>query len=256
MSFMESLLLGFIQGLTEFLPISSSGHLKIAENILGLSSSLKLALLLHGATTLSILACFYKDILKFLKKPRNFNYKILFSLSLALLPLLISGYPLKGLIESLSQEQDLWITKIGFLLTGVLLISLRALPLKFAKNLEDISLTQAFLIGVVQCFCVLPGFSRSGWTIATALLCGLKPKAAFSFSFLIGFPAILGPLVLTLMEEDFRFLLESGQFIGAFLTAFLVGVGSLFLILKMLEKSTFYLFGIYLIPLALYLICF
>ena len=255
MEFLKAILLGIVQGLTEFLPISSSGHLLLFERIFNLTDHpFSLAIILHGATSLSLLFYFRKELKSFIKNKQADKRFFLLIFS-SLLPLLISGPFLKMFLEGLSQETSLQVIKTGFLLTGGLLLSLPFFPQNQKLEMKDITLKQALLIGCIQCLAALPGFSRSGWTICAGLFLGLKPRAAIGFSFLIGLPATLAPVFLKLWQQEI-ILIDPAIIISSFLSSFLAGILALYLILKLFQKKLFHLFGFYLLALALYLICF
>lgn len=254
--------LGFLQGITEFLPISSSGHLFLMEQILKTNqTSLSLILLLHTATLLSVLAVFYKDIKSFIFDiKKNKNFQLFIKLAISLIPLLFVGLFLKSFVEQSFEKNTV---ALGFLSSGLLLLSLFFIKKK-NLSLEEMSLFQAFLIGLAQAVAVLPGFSRSGWTIAIGLYCGLAPRTAVYFSFLISLPAIAGSsfvdlaLYLSKKPETVNSSLLSliSEFelpislLLSFFVAFSSGFLSLLLVLKMVQTEKFYSFSFYLLPLS------
>lgn len=249
------IILGLVQGLTEFLPVSSSGHLFLMEKFLkGEKLSLSFVLLLHLATFFSIAIVFFKEIKAFVlglahPSQRDLLLKVLISLS----PLLFVGLFLREFIEQ-SFEKN--IVGFGFLCSGLLIFSLLFIPKK-SRSLEEMSFLQVFLIGLAQSLAVLPGFSRSAWTISVGLYCGLSPRQAVYFSFLISLPAIMGSVLFDIFFSA-SFSAEAFQWnlslIPAFFTAFLSGLLSLLLVLKMVQNSYFYIFSFYLLPLAF--VCF
>ena len=246
--FLKALLLGILQGVSEFLPISSSGHLMILDKLLHFSHQpLSLILLLHGATLLSIGLIFFKDF-KNLKLQRK---DLFLKTAVALIPLFALGLFLKNLLQDFSIQG----VALGFLGTGVLFIFLIFIKPKKTLSLSQLSLKQAFLIGLSQTLAVLPGFSRSGWTISTGMLLGLNPKDSAVFSFIIAIPAILASLSYYLVFENF-FLEITSPHLLAFFTAFLTGCLSLLLLLRMLQRNQFYFFSFYLIPLGVFLLFF
>ena len=254
--------LGFLQGITEFLPISSSGHLFLIEQILKTNqTSLSFILLLHIATLLSVLAVFSKDIKSFIFSiQKKKNLQLLTKLIISLIPLCFVGLFFRSFVEQSFEKNTV---ASGFLSSGLLLLSLFFIKKK-NLSLEKMNLFQAFLIGLAQAVAVLPGFSRSGWTIAMGLYCGLTPRAAVYFSFLISLPAIAGSSMVDLVlylskkpepvnanllstsEIDFSLSLLFAVFI-----AFLSGFFSLLLVLKMVQTKKFYFFSFYLLPLSL-----
>lgn len=244
----ESFFLGLIQGLTEFLPVSSSGHLFLLSHFFKTpEETFALVLTVHGATLLSILTVFAKDL-----KPLLKDKPLLSQTAVSLIPLIFTGLFFKSLVV---QSYQVNVVSLGFLITGFLLFSL------FFKKPTDKALTlkKAFLIGMVQALCVLPGFSRSGLTIWVGILLGLSPKRAAFFSFLIAIPAIAGSLLYegitqftetTIMTEPESPAL-SLELAVAFMTAYISGTLSLMGLLKLLYQKRLYLFSLYLIPLGI-----
>lgn len=260
MSWLQSLLLGFIQGITEFFPVSSSGHIVIFGQMLQVPhNSLSFIILLHGATLLSIFTVFFKDL-----KPFVFSFykaksmTLIFKILLSTLPLVFVGLFLKSFIEQTFNNK---IVALGFLMTGVLLLSLifKKKRVPFNKEgsllleLENLSFIKAFTIGLFQCIAILPGFSRSGWTTVPAVYMGLSQSAAVFYSFLIAIPAILGALLLEVFQNSSSFEFSLNLCL-AFISAYLSGIFALFLIVKLVQKQRFYIFAFYLLPLSFYLI--
>lgn len=253
------LFLGILQGATEFLPVSSSGHLFVAERILnGSQSSLSFVLLLHLATLCSVLAVFFKDIKLFALAPqKKRNRQLFFKLLISLIPLLAVGLFLRPFVEKSFNSSAV---SLGFLSSGLLLLSL-LLAKKGKRPLERLSFFQAFLIGAAQAVAVFPGFSRAAWTITAGLYCGLKPRAAVYFSFLISLPAVAGSalaqllIILSKNPEILNFwkaLSASGWlFALAFISAFVSGFLSLRAVLKLAGIQKLYIFSFYLLPLSL-----
>jgi len=242
--------LAFLQGVTEFLPVSSSGHLFLLEKLMGKDSlSLSFVLWLHLATFSSICVVFAKDIqtlsLDFVQKNRLFFYKFCVSL----LPCLIMGLFFKESVEQSFQKE---VVALGFLVSGFLLASLFFVSQK-EKSLSQMSFLEAFLIGVMQSIAVFPGFSRSALTISMALYCGLSARSAVLFSFLISLPVIAGSSGLDFMSSSFQvFPLDFLPMFFSFVLAFLIGLFSLLLVLKLVKSKHMYLFSFYLIPLSFF----
>ncbi len=248
--------LGFLQGATEFLPVSSSGHLFLLESFLNTgSSSLYFVLLLHSATLFSIFVVFFKDLKVFiLKWPSKSHRQLLFKVLLSLMPLFLVGLFLRSFVEqSFEKSTVAW----GFFSSGCILFSLFFVR-KRNRTLQEINYFQALLIGTAQAFAVLPGFSRSAWTIATGLYCGLSGRSAVYFSFLISIPAIAGSALMALVlnlktppESAVAGWTSVMSFSLAFLSAFLSGLLSLLLVLKMTQERKLPFFAFYLLPLSL-----
>ena len=253
--------LGLVQGVTEFLPISSSGHLFLMEQVLNSDQlSLSFVLLLHVATFFSVFAVFYKEIKSFVFGiQKKSNRQLFFKLFVSVVPLFFVGLFCKSFIQQ-SFEKN--VVVVGFFSSGLILLTLFFIKIK-NLSLDKMSFFQAFLIGLAQAAAVLPGFSRSGWTIAVALYCGLTPRMAVYYSFLISLPAIAGSAFIDLVSHFSTtpsvqsldsFL--TAEFIfylcPAFLTAFFSGWLSLILVLKTVQSEKLYLFSLYLLPLSFF----
>lgn len=247
MEWFEALLLGIIQGLTEFLPVSSSGHLEIGKELLNVDTKddLLFTVVVHGATVLSTIVVFWKEIVRLLKG--FFKFKMneetvyLLKIGVSMIPILIIGLFFKDEVESLFGN--------GLLLVGLMLI-LTAILLTLATYLgsgkREISFRDAFIIGIAQCLAILPGLSRSGTTIATGLLLGNKKEAVAQFSFLMVLIPILGENILTLFSGE---LSSSGipvmSLLFGFLGAFFSGWLACRFMISIVKKGKLTYFAIY-----------
>ena len=209
MSWLEALILGIIQGLTEFLPVSSSGHLTILSNLFGLEgeSNLTMIVVLHVATVLSTLFILWKEVVWIFKdlfskqswksySGLNDGTKYAINILISMIPVGIVGFFFKDAVEEIFGS--------GLLIVGIMLLvtaSLLAFSY-FAKprQRENISGWHAFIIGIGQALAVMPGLSRSGTTIATGLLLGNKKEKIAQFSFLMVIPPVLGEALLDVMD--------------------------------------------------------
>lgn len=239
MTLFQSFFLGLIQGVTEFLPISSSGHLNLFSALFRLSSSLSFDVFLHLASLLTVLIYFYSQ--------RSYFFKNFFYIVIATIPAALIGLFFKSYIETLfSSTQYL---PLFFLSTALFLIST-----KFIKSRKTTSLTAktSLLIGFSQALALLPGISRSGATISAALLLGLSPINAFNFSFSLFIPAAIGSLILSFSDLKTLSLLNI-NFLIAFITAFFVGLISLKLLQKTLQSHHLWIFGLYTLFLSIIL---
>lgn len=189
MSWFETLLLPIVQGIGEFLPISSSGHLVIVEAAGGHAPDPSYNVLLHGGTLISIILFYHKRIWELLTQDR----RVLPLLVIGTIPAAVIGLTIKATAEHLLESPLL----AGLMLpvTGLLLWWSNRRP-EGEVGYRDLSISQVFLIGLFQAVALLPGISRSGSTIAAGLLVGLRRDQATSFSFLLAIPAILGAMVL------------------------------------------------------------
>lgn len=238
MDLFQSFLFSIIQGFTEFLPISSSGHLNLAQHFLNMKPSLSLDVFLNTATLLSVLFFFRKKISYFFK---NLKYIIIASIPIALI-----GFFFKDKI-------DIIFSSLNYLPYFFLLGSLFVFSTKFLKkNNKKKTLLMVIAIGLFQSLALLPGVSRSGITIFTALLLGLSSLEAFNFSFSLFIPASIGALILNFKELKSISLL-SFEYILAFMLTFVVGIVALTLLKKILIKGKLWLFSLYTFLLSLVL---
>ena len=248
MSTIEALILGIIQGLSEFLPISSSGHLEIGKVLLGANTaeSMSFTLAVHGATVLSTLVIFRKEIIQLIcglfKFEWNEETKYLAKIALSMIPILVVGLCFEEQLESLFTGN---IVLVGCMLlyTAVLL---GFTYFKKSGN-KTISFIDAFIIGIAQAIAAVPGISRSGSTIATGLLLGNKKEEISKFSFLMVLVPIMGANFLKLLDSDFSAGAEiSGVsiLVGA-LAAFVVGLLACRWMIKIVNKGKLIWFAVY-----------
>lgn len=195
MNLAQSMILGIVQGLTEFLPVSSSGHLVIASKILGLRSDIGFDILLHLATLLAVCAYFAPDIYEIIKAffsnrtMKDPYFKLGIYVIAASIPTAIIGFSLKDIFESMFSS----LPAVGmFLIITGILIMLADRFGKTRKGIERLSVVDSLIIGAAQGCAIAPGLSRSGTTVSTSLLLGLEPELAARFSFLLSIPAIIG----------------------------------------------------------------
>ncbi len=241
MDWIQALILGIVQGFTEFLPISSSGHLVLAQAILGIEQpGNEFEILVHLGTLASVLLVFFNDIKSLLlsltsKKSQLFIFFVL----VGTLPAICIGLGFKNILESLFDNMD----AVGgaLIFTGLMLYCSSFIK---RKNREH-SIVTSILIGCAQAVAIIPGVSRSGMTICTALFLGLSPKEAARFSFLLAIPAISGAGILTVLDVSGGFQLPLSVSIVAFLSSFGVGVVALKWLLGWLEQGKLHYFGAY-----------
>jgi len=205
MDWLDALLLGIIQGLTEFLPVSSSGHLELGKALLGIEvrESLMFTIVVHGATVLSTIVVFRKDIAQIIRRLFDFKWNdetvYVVKITISMVPVAIIGLCFKDRVKQIFNNADI------ILIVGCMLLITAAL-LAFTyyakqKN-KNISYIDALLIGIAQAFAIMPGISRSGATIATGLLLGNKKTEAAKFSFLMVLIPILGENFLDLLSGE------------------------------------------------------
>ena len=255
---LEALILGAIQGITEWLPVSSSGHLVLAQHYMGVGESIELDAFLHFATFLVVIAYFrdeVKGILKELvsaskkylvgKKIRKTkNLELAFLILVASVPTGLIGVGFKDILEGM--YADVVSVSLALIVTGAILYASK--PKKDAVKLDWAC---ALIIGLSQGLAIIPGISRSGATIACALFLGVERKNAGVFSFLIFIPAAIGGIILEGggVVEGLRE--STTPFIIGFATSALVGYVSLAYLMKVIKKGDFYKFAYYVIPVGL-----
>ena len=241
MDMLEIIILGIIQGITEFLPISSSGHLVIAQNILGIKSpGNTLEVLFHFGTLMSVVYVFFEDLKQiFLTMNEKNTQLFIFYIIIATLPAIFAGLLLKDYFLKIFDNVHL----VGFALcsTGFLLI----LSKKFKNNQKVIAFSSSILIGIAQAIAIIPGISRSGSTISMCMYLGIPPKEAARFSFLLSIPVILGASILGFLEIESNNTFNYLTLTIAITTSFFTGVLALKILLKILETGRFYFFGFY-----------
>ena len=251
MDWIEALILGIVQGLTEYLPVSSSGHLAIASNFFGINGedSLMFTVAVHVATVLSTLVMLWKEIdwiLKGLFKfEMNAETKYALNILVSMIPVGIVGLFFKDKVEE-AFGSGLLVVGVMLLVTAVLLIfSYYARPLQK----ERLSLRDAFVIGLAQACAVMPGLSRSGSTIATGLMLGNKKEMLAQFSFLMVIPPILGEALLDILKavkgEDVMGGVGMLPLCVGFMAAFISGCFACKLMINIVKKGKLVYFGIY-----------
>jgi undecaprenyl-diphosphatase len=250
-------LLAIVQGLTEFLPISSSGHLGLAELMLGVGeASLSEDIVLHLGTLVAVILFYRRELASLLRgffargAEGDSARRYVGLLVLATLPAAVIGLLLKERIEAVF-AQPIFIL-LAFVATGILLWRTRgrALPAERGELLERPPLRAALWMGCAQALAILPGLSRSGWTVATGLFCGVPGVVAARFSFLLSIPAILGAAILTLPELGGAGVSVAALGLGFLLSA-LVGLFALAWLVRLLRSMAIYRFAPYLWSLAL-----
>jgi undecaprenyl-diphosphatase len=258
---LESIILGVVQAVSEFLPISSSGHLRIAEYFLNfqIENKLSFEIALHFGTFLATVLIFFKDIKnaiiaffkgittykKSIKEDKDFRVSIM--VIVASIPTAIAGLLLKDNIESI----DLSRVGLNLIITGsILLLTKKIDGYKVEEKKDEFSTTlkQVLIIGLAQSIAIFPGISRSGFTIAIALFLGLNREFAGRLSFLISLPAIFGAMLLTF--KDFQQINIEMALVGL-ITAFIFGILALKFLLNFLKKGKLFYFGFYCIIVGL-----
>ena len=241
MSLIQAVILAIIQGITEFLPISSSGHLNLFQHLFGLTPSLAFDIFLNTASLLSVLFFFRSQLKHFLN---NILYIVIGSLPAALV-----GIFFKDQVELIFSNIKL--LPFFFLITAFYLLTTKFLPSRSVK----LDIKKALIIGIFQAFAILPAVSRSGSTIFAALLVGLSPLEAFNFSFSLFIPASLGALLLSFGDftNQNMFTFENTV---SFIITFIVGIFALTILRKTLLSNRLWYFGVYILLLTFIIVTF
>lgn len=259
MDIINAIILGIIQGLTEFLPVSSSGHLEIFKALLGEVKNPKdnilLTVVLHCGTAFSTIVVFRKDILKIFydllsfKKNESFWFSI--KIIISMIPAAIIGFFFKSEIDGLFNG-NLTIVGSMLIVTGVLLL----LADKAKISEKKINVTSAFLIGISQAIAIIPGISRSGATISIAVLLGIDKENAAKFSFLMVVPLILGAQAKSLISEEVIPDSSIYPLIVGFFFAFITGIIACKWMIKLVKNSQLKYFSYYCFCIGLTVIIF
>jgi len=258
-------ILGIVQGIAEFLPVSSSGHLALTNELFGFGERdiMSLMVVMHAGSLVAIIAVFFRELLKFFGTSR---LKLILMLILATVPAGVVGVLIHHLKWDEKYLSNMLFVGLGFLITGALLRltgKAKLIALSESENgteLEDISWHQALIVGFAQMFAIAPGISRSGSTICAGMLCGIRREAAAKFSFLLAIPVIGGAVAVKLLGAVVAALKGSsapaadsmgiGPVILGFLVSAAVSFGALTLLLKIIRKGKLYYFSWYMLALG------
>lgn len=241
-SLIEALLLGIVQGLTEWLPISSSGHLVIIQEFMQIEVPLFFDIILHLGTFTVILIYFHQDISKILKSFFKLDFKSYYGrlglyIIIGNIPIVIVGLVFYDTITSFFKNP--MIVGFALLATGSLLYLS-----KYGSSNKKLNISESFIVGIAQAIAIIPGISRSGFTIGIGLLRGISQEEIFRFSFLLAAPAILGATLFDYRNLSFIEIDISSIIVG-FSVALVVGYISLRLLSRLVETGRFHLFAYY-----------
>mgnify|MGYP003290825459 CR=1 FL=1 len=246
MTTLQAIILGIVQGLTEFLPVSSSGHLQLAREVMGvnIAENLTFDIALHAATVLSTIVILWHEVWRLVKGlfSRTFNEEQAYILKIviSMVPIGIVGIFFMDYIEEAFSST---------LVVGIMLL-VTALLLTFAykakpRQKDAISYRDAFIIGLAQAVATIPGLSRSGTTIATGLLLGNKKESVAQFSFLMVLPPILGNALLDIVKGEFGGGVETLPLMAGFVTAFVVGCLACKFMIEIVKRGKLIWFALY-----------
>lgn len=269
MNLLESIILGVVQGLTEFLPISSTGHLTLAGKFMNLISSehpeqwTAFIAVIQLGTMLAVLVYFWKDLISIIKdfindniikrisySNQQVNSKLGWLIIIGTIPVVIIGLTFKDVIEG-ALTKNLYIIAASLIVLA-LILALAEKTAKFKKNIENVTILDSIIIGVAQALSLIPGSSRSGTTITAGLFVGLNREAAARFSFLLSIPAVLASGVLQLYEAvEFLDKAMAVNIIVATIVSGISGYLAIDFLLKFLKKNSTFLFIYYRIGLGI-----
>lgn len=250
MTILEALILGIIQGLTEFLPVSSSGHIELGKAILGVTppDPLLFSIVVHAATSLSTIIIFREDILMlirllFEKAWWNAGRQYILYIIISMVPAVLVGLFYKDEIESLF-DNNVLLVGMMLIITALLLY----MTTRVKKKRGKIGILTAAILGVAQAIAILPGISRSGATIATGLLLGVERSRAARFSFLMVIPVILGAMAKDIMDMEASSAAQETAIlplIVGFVAAFVTGLLACTWMIELVKKSKLVYFAVY-----------
>lgn len=247
MNFLEAIILGLIQGLTEFLPVSSSGHLEISKSLFGIDpdASFYFTVAVHGATVLSTIFVLWKEILLLLRGSLKFEINeessYVIKIFISMIPVGIAGVLLKGPIERLFDGNLVFVGSM-LMVTGFILACAHFMK----KGERNIGYTDAFIIGLAQAIAVIPGISRSGSTIATGLMIGNKKEEIARFSFLMVLVPVIGANLLEIFSGDLNMTsIGWGKILAGFFSAFVAGYIACKWMITLVKKSKLIWFSLY-----------
>lgn len=249
MSYLEAIILGIVQGLTEFLPVSSSGHLELGKAILGDTSipqeSMLFTVVVHFATALATLVIYRKEVMRIIaglfQFQNNDEFQFSMKIAVSMIPAAAVGVLFADEMERLFDRQ---ILLVGLMLwvTGLLLI----VADRARNTAKDVAFSHAIIIGLSQAIAILPGISRSGATISTSVLLGVDRTKAASFSFLMVVPLILGKIAKDLLDGALDLSDDQiGVLIAGFLAAFITGLFACQWMIKLVRNAQLKYFSYY-----------
>jgi len=247
MDYIQALILGIIQGLTEFLPVSSSGHLELGKAILGSvpEENLTFTVVLHFATALSTILVFRKDITQLImgliQFKNNDEFKFSLKIVLSMIPAALVGVLLEDELDAMFNGNVFFVGCMLILTAGLLLLADKA------KNTgKALSKKNAFIIGISQAIAILPGISRSGATISTAVLLGVDKEQSARFSFLMVVPLIFGKIAKDILGGEINLSSsETMPMLVGFIAAFMTGLLACTWMIKLVKNSKLSYFSVY-----------
>lgn len=252
MEVLKAIILGIVQGLTEFLPISSSGHLLVFENLLGFKSGgMFFNVLMHVASLLAVVIVFWKDVVKVLKNPFG---KDMQKIVIATIPTVVIALVVNYFFDDYALN---FFVGFGFLISSIIILVTSILQRKNKFIVcKELDLKKSFVIGVVQGLAVFPGISRSGSTICAGLVQKVEREESASFSFIVSIPVILGGMIFELVggiKNGFGNV-DTLSCVFGFVCAFVVALFSIKLMMKIVKKGNWWGFSIYLFLISIFVL--
>ena len=244
MTTLEAFILGMIQGLTEFLPVSSSGHLVIFQHLFGIQEAITFDVIVHLGTLVAVFIAFWEDIMAIIRKPFS---RITYLILIGIIPAGLAGYLLAPMVEK--AFESLLVVGLGLIFTGLVLKYSEHMANQYRglKQIKGTSYKDAFLIGCIQALAIIPGISRSGSTIAAGLLAGLDREFAARFSFLLSIPVIMGAGVFELKDAfgSASFGAELTTYIIGFITSAAFGYLAIKVVVNLVKEGRLSIFSYY-----------
>jgi undecaprenyl-diphosphatase len=254
MSLLEALILGTLQGLTEFIPVSSSGHLVVAEHFLGITAAPAFVSLVNLGTFLALLVYFRKKLWNIgVRIFKDHDFRLVRNIIISAIPVGFAGLVLKHFFES-DAVQNPWVVAVALIVVGTVMVVLEKLPrASDIASEEQLSVKRAGAIGLAQMFALIPGVSRSGSTIIAGRLAGLSYERAAEYSFLLSLPVMFAVVVMGFVGSDGRQFIHDNFAVWAIsnIAAFICGLVAVGFMLRYLAKGNLKGFGIYRISLAI-----
>jgi len=233
MNTFQASFLGLVQGLTEFLPISSSGHLVLVKQLLNISTpGVLFEVVLHAGTLLAIVVYFWKEII-------TIKRKTVYLIAFGTIPAVVIGYVFSSQIEMIFESVKL--VGIALIITGLVNLFVDRL----SSKKKNVNYKESFVVGLAQAIAIIPGISRSGSTIFAGSVLGVNKKKIAQFSFLLSVPAVLGANVLEMMNYSDSFKLDIAPYVIGFVLAFISGFLAIKMVFRFLEKGRFKVFAYY-----------
>lgn len=256
MSVIEAIILGIVQGLTEFIPVSSSGHLVVMHDVFGApAGSLIFDVALHIGTLMALILLFYKDVLRLARALiyRTAEARLAKMLILATAPAAIAGFYLQSAAETTFRSSR--IVAVNLMIFGLVMLLAERYAARFTRrtSVEKITPQQALMMGMAQAFAIIPGVSRSGSTITSGLFGGLDRVAATRFSFLLAIPITFGAILKVLLTDTALNQIDgqAGVFLAGIAAAFISGLCAIRFLLAYLAKHSLAAFAYYRIGIGL-----